>query len=40
VAELIARSIRPLSDVRGTAAYRSVLAANLFRQFAGEVLHG
>ena len=40
VAELIARSIQPLSDVRGTAAYRSVLAANLFRQFAGEVLHG
>ena len=40
VAQLIGRSIRPLSDVRGTAAYRSVLAANLFRQFAGEVLHG
>ena len=40
IARAIAASIEPLSDVRGTAAYRSVLAANLFRQFAGEVLDG
>ncbi|MEY4631505.1 MAG: hypothetical protein RIQ81_1625 [Pseudomonadota bacterium] len=40
VAELIAESISPLSDVRGTAAYRRVLAANLFRRYGEEILHG
>jgi xanthine dehydrogenase small subunit len=40
IAQAIAAAVKPLSDVRGTAAYRSVLAANLFRQFAGEVLDG
>ena len=40
LAELVAGSIRPLSDVRGSAAYRSVLAANLFRRFGRELLDG
>jgi len=40
IAGMIAQSIAPLSDVRGTAAYRTVLAANLFRQFAQELLDG
>lgn len=39
-ARLVAESIRPLSDVRGTAAYRSVVAANLFRRFGQELLDG
>ena len=40
VAQLISRSLNPLSDVRGTAAYRKVLAANLFRRYGAEVLGG
>ncbi|MBM4007472.1 MAG: 2Fe-2S iron-sulfur cluster binding domain-containing protein [Planctomycetes bacterium] len=40
IAALIGRAIAPLSDVRGTAAYRTMLAANLFRQFAQELLDG
>ncbi|MCE9619219.1 MAG: FAD binding domain-containing protein [Planctomycetes bacterium] len=40
VARLIAGSIKPLSDVRGSAAYRRVTAANLFRRYGHEVLHG
>ena len=39
VAHMIARSITPLSDVRGSAAYRRVTAANLFMRYASEVLH-
>ena len=39
VAHMIARSITPLSDVRGSAAYRRVTAANLFMRYANEVLH-
>ena len=38
-AQLIASSIKPLSDVRGSAAYRRVTAANLFRRYASEVLN-
>jgi xanthine dehydrogenase iron-sulfur cluster and FAD-binding subunit A len=38
VAHMIARSITPLSDVRGSAAYRRVTAANLFMRYASEVL--
>ena len=40
VAVRIAEVVKPLSDVRGTAAYRAVVAGNLFRQFADEVLGG
>lgn len=40
VVRLIARSLKPISDVRGSAAYRRVTAANLFRRFANEVLRG
>lgn len=40
IADLLGSSIEPLSDVRGTAAYRSVLASNLFRRFARELLDG
>jgi xanthine dehydrogenase iron-sulfur cluster and FAD-binding subunit A len=29
-----------MSDVRGTAEYRRVLAANLFRRYGAEVLGG
>ena len=39
VAHMIARSITPLSDVRGSAAYRRVTAANLFMRYASEVLN-
>ncbi len=38
VANLIASSLEPLSDVRGSASYRRVLAANLFRRYGDEVL--
>lgn len=38
VAQLIAKSIAPISDLRASAAYRRVTAANLFRRFASEVL--
>lgn len=38
VAQLIAGALTPLSDARGTAAYRRVLAANLFRRYGQEVL--
>lgn len=40
VAQLIAGSIKPISDVRGSASYRRVTAANLFRRFGNEVLRG
>jgi xanthine dehydrogenase small subunit len=40
VAQLIAGSIAPISDVRGSSAYRRVTAANIFRSFCNEVLHG
>ncbi len=38
LANRIADRVKPLSDVRGSAAYRRVLAANLFRRFGAEVL--
>ena len=38
VAQLIAGALTPLSDARATAAYRRVLAANLFRRYGQEVL--
>ncbi len=40
VSQMIARSINPISDVRGSASYRRVAAANLFRRFGNEVLRG
>jgi xanthine dehydrogenase small subunit len=40
IAAQIGEAVRPISDVRGSAAYRSVLAANLFRRFAAELLDG
>lgn len=40
VAHMIASAITPLSDVRGSAAYRRVTAAKLFMRYASEVLHG
>ena len=40
IARAIGDAVQPISDVRGTAAYRRVLAANLFRRFATEVLDG
>jgi xanthine dehydrogenase small subunit len=40
VAQLIAGSIAPISDVRGSGAYRRVTAANIFRSFGNEVLRG
>jgi xanthine dehydrogenase iron-sulfur cluster and FAD-binding subunit A len=40
VAQLIAGSIAPISDVRGSGAYRRVTAANIFRRFGNEVLRG
>ena len=39
-AQLISHCLEPLSDARGSAAYRRVLAANLFRRYCAEVLHG
>jgi len=39
IAHLIATSMHPLSDVRGSAAYRRVAAANIFRRYCAEVLH-
>ena len=39
VAHMIASAIMPLSDVRGSAAYRRVTAAKLFMRYASEVLH-
>ena len=39
VAHMIASAITPLSDVRGSAAYRRVTAAKLFMRYANEVLH-
>lgn len=39
VAHMIASAITPLSDVRGSAAYRRVTAAKLFMRYASEVLH-
>ena len=40
VAHLIARTINPISDVRGSGTYRRVTAANLFRRFGNEALRG
>ena len=40
VAHMIASAITPLSDVRGSAAYRRVTAAKLFMRYASEVLNG
>ena len=39
VAHMIASAITPLSDVRGSAAYRRVTAAKLFMRYSSEVLH-
>ncbi len=39
-AHLIASSIKPIADVRGSASYRRVTAANLFRRYGNEVLRG
>lgn len=38
IKKLIAAGIQPLSDLRGSAAYRSLVAANLFEKFAREQL--
>lgn len=38
IKQLISAAINPLSDVRGTAEYRKLLAANLFEKFAKEQL--
>lgn len=38
IKKLIVAGIQPLSDMRGSAAYRSLLAANLFERFAREQL--
>lgn len=38
IKNLIVAGIKPLSDMRGSAAYRSLLAANLFERFAREQL--
>ena len=38
VKKLIVAGIKPLSDMRGSSAYRSLLAANLFERFAREQL--
>lgn len=37
--ELLQSEITPLSDLRGTAAYRRVLAANIFRSLVNEITH-
>jgi xanthine dehydrogenase small subunit len=36
-AKILLQSIHPLSDVRGSAEYRKMLAANLLRRFHGEI---
>lgn len=38
IKQLIVAGIKPLSDLRGSSAYRSLLAANLFERFAREQL--
>lgn len=38
IKKLIRGSIKPLSDMRGTAEYRTLLAANLFEKYAKERL--
>jgi xanthine dehydrogenase iron-sulfur cluster and FAD-binding subunit A len=40
VAQLIEETIEPISDLRASGAYRRVTAANLFRRYGHEVLHG
>ncbi len=40
VASLITHAIAPISDLRGSSAYRRIVAANLFRRFADEVMRG
>ncbi|MSR29235.1 MAG: 2Fe-2S iron-sulfur cluster binding domain-containing protein [Phycisphaerales bacterium] len=40
IAAQIAGSIAPISDVRGSADYRRVVAANMFRRFARELADG
>jgi len=37
---VIQKELKPLDDLRGSASYRKVLAANLFKKYADEVLHG
>jgi xanthine dehydrogenase small subunit len=37
-ARMIRSEVSPLSDVRGTAEYRSLLCENLFRRFSSESL--
>jgi len=39
-ANLLASQIKPLSDLRGSQAYRKVLVKNLFRKLGEEMLHG
>lgn len=36
-AELIAKQVTPMSDVRGSEAYRKLLVANLYKKFMGEL---
>jgi len=38
--ERILKAISPQTDLRGTKAYRKVLAVNLFKKFGLELLHG
>ena len=40
VAALIQAAIQPISDPRASAAYRRVVATNIFRRFADEVCRG
>ena len=40
VAQLIEETIEPISDLRASGTYRRVTAANLFRRYGHEVLHG
>ncbi|MFM8268835.1 MAG: FAD binding domain-containing protein [Pseudomonadota bacterium] len=39
-ADLIGKTIQPLTDLRGTHNYRKVLAMNLFKKYGSEVLRG
>ncbi|NDC25553.1 MAG: xanthine dehydrogenase, partial [Proteobacteria bacterium] len=40
VAQLLANSVKPQSDLRGSQQYRKVLVKNLFKKFGDEVLRG